>query len=261
MGISLDELLLDNSSAIKIQDSAGDELAIAADGSIAVTFGAGAEIIITDGTDQLQINADGSVNAVVSATDLDIRNLLFASDSVDVSGSSVTVSGTDIDIRDLAFATDSVDVSGSSVTVSGTDIDIRDLAFATDKVDVSGSSVTVSATDLDIRNLVFATDKADVSGSSVLADTSKNIAMKNSVATVTTTAAQVLAAPLANRKEVTIQNEGSADVYIGSANTVTAANGVKISKNASATFEIGAAVAIWMIAASGSQSVRFLELS
>lgn len=119
-------------------------------------------IKIGDGTDFLAVNNDGSINAVVSATDLDIRNLVFATDKVDVSGSSVTVTATDLDIRDLDFATDSVDVSGSSVTVSATDLDIRDLVFATDKVDVSGSSVTVTATDLDIRDLDAAQDSVEV---------------------------------------------------------------------------------------------------
>lgn len=118
---------------------------------------------------KMTVNGDGSINATVTATDLDVRDLSFTSDSVDVSGSSVTVSATDLDVRDLSFASDSVDVSGSSVTVSATDLDIRDLAFATDKVDVSGSAIdaVVTASDLDIRDLVFATDKVDVSGSSV----------------------------------------------------------------------------------------------
>src|SRR3990167_9491260 len=90
----------------------------------------------------------------------------------------VTVDATNLDIRDLAFATDKVDISGSSVDV--TDDPTRDLG----KVDVAsldqytpvagrlpvdGSGVTqpVSATNLDIRDLVFATDKIDVSGSTV----------------------------------------------------------------------------------------------
>lgn len=172
--------------AVKIVDSTipSQQLTVEADGSINVNaiFAPGTEVKITDGTDDLEINADGSINSVVSATDLDIRDLAFATDSVDVSGSSVTVSATDLDIRDLAFATDKVDASGSEVSldaatlaaleninavVTATDLDIRDLAFATDKVDVSGSSVTVSATDLDIRDLAFATDSVDVSGSSV----------------------------------------------------------------------------------------------
>jgi len=137
------------------------KLKVNADGSIDTNFAVGSKVIITDGTDDVEVNADGSINAVVSATDLDIRDLAFASDSVDVSGSSVTVSATDLNIRNLSESTDSVTAhqGGSwSATVSATDLDIRDLAFATDKVDVSGSSVTVSATDLDIRDIDAASD-------------------------------------------------------------------------------------------------------
>ncbi len=66
--------------------------------------------------------------------------------------SSIAVTSTNLDIRDLAFATDKVDTSGSSVSVtnfpatqpvSATNLDIRDLVFATDKVDVSGSTVAL----------------------------------------------------------------------------------------------------------------------
>ena len=148
------------------------KLKVNADGSIDVnaSIPAGQKIIITDGADDLAVNADGSINSVVSATDLDIRDLVFATDSVDVSGSSVTVSGTDIDIRDLSAAQDNVAISDGTdtlgvntdgsinVVATATDLDIRDLAFATDSVDVSGSSVTVSATDLDIRDLSASQD-------------------------------------------------------------------------------------------------------
>ncbi len=165
---------------VKIVDSTvtSQELKVNADGSIDVNFTATDldirdlshtqdSVKIGDGTDFLSINNDGSINAAISAVDLDIRDLNFSTDSVDVSGSLVTVTATALDIRELDFALDKVDVSGSSVTVTATDLDIRDLDFATDSVDVSGSSVTVTATDLDIRDLAFATDKVDVSGSSV----------------------------------------------------------------------------------------------
>lgn len=66
-----------------------DTLGVNADGSINVNFASGAQIEITDGTDTLAINADGSINSVVTATDLDIRDLSFATDSVDVTGSEV----------------------------------------------------------------------------------------------------------------------------------------------------------------------------
>lgn len=157
---------------------------------------------------QLTVNPDGSVNITdnsgsltVDATDLDIRDLAFATDSVDVSGSDITatVTATDLDIRDLVFATDKVDVTGSEVsldattlaaleniTVSATDFDIRDLVFATDKVDVTGSDVTatVTATDLDIRDLVFATDKVDVSDSVIALDAATLAALENTTVTV-----------------------------------------------------------------------------
>lgn len=133
----------------------------------------------------LTVNLDGSLNITdnggsltVDATNLDIRDLAFATDKVDVSGSAVTVSATDLDIRNLVFATDKVDVTGSDVTatVTATDLDIRDLAFATDKVDVSGSAVTVSSTNLDIRDLVAATDSVsaflkDGAGTSITSTT------------------------------------------------------------------------------------------
>lgn len=43
---------------------------------------------VGDGTDFLAVNADGSINAVVTATDLDIRNLTLALDAVKVSGNT-----------------------------------------------------------------------------------------------------------------------------------------------------------------------------
>lgn len=142
------------------------------------------------------VNIISSITLTVQATDLDIRNLVFATDKVDASGSSVSVSNfpasqvvtaTDLDIRNLVFATDKVDVGGSIVAldagtlaaletitvlqgtspwvVSGT---VTATPTGTQDVNVISSiTLTVQATDLDIRNLVFATDKVDASGSSV----------------------------------------------------------------------------------------------
>jgi len=162
---------------------------------------------------QLAVNADGSVNITdngasltVDAVDLDIRDLAFATDKVDVSGSSVDVTATDLDIRDLDAAQDNVAISdgtdtlainadgsinitdnGGSLTVDAIDLDIRNLVFATDKVDVSGSAVTavVTATDLDIRDLSHTQDSVKVGDGTdflaVNADGSINVAITNSV--------------------------------------------------------------------------------
>jgi hypothetical protein len=109
----------------------------------------------TTTTQQLAVNVDGSVNAVVTATNLDIRDLTPAQDKVAIGDGTDTlainadgsinsvVTATNLDIRDLAFATDKVDVSGSSVSITG--------------------SVTVTATDLDIRNLSATQDNVAIS--------------------------------------------------------------------------------------------------
>jgi len=110
----------------------------------------------------------------VRSTDLDIRDLLFATDKADVSGSAVTadVTATDLDIRNLTFATDKVDASGSTglvATVTASNLDIRDLAFATDKVDVSGSLIAADWTDAPAEGPVhdYATSAAVGAGASV----------------------------------------------------------------------------------------------
>jgi fructose-specific phosphotransferase system component IIB len=144
-----------NSSLPVRTESAGDLIVKIADATVT--------------SQQLKVESDGSINtnATISGTDLDIRDLVFATDKVDVSGSTVA-----LDAPTLAAL--------ENITVSATNLDIRDLTFAADKVDASGSTVelgattlaaletiTVTATDLDIRNLVFATDKVDVGGSTV----------------------------------------------------------------------------------------------
>lgn len=66
--------------------------------------------IVYDGDSVITHLRDGAGNAITStggALDVNVTN-------------TVTVSATDLDIRDLTFATDSVDVSGSSVSITGT---------------------------------------------------------------------------------------------------------------------------------------------
>lgn len=147
---------------------------------------------IVDGTvtsQQLTVNSDGSVNITdngasitIDATDLDIRDLAFATDKVDVSGSEVsldattlaaleniTVTATDLDIRDLAFATDKVDVSGSEVSLDATTLAALEsitvengAGAAAVNIQDGGNSITVDATDLDIRDLTHVSDSVKI---------------------------------------------------------------------------------------------------
>jgi len=223
----------------------------------------GNEIItsISDGTDSLAINADGSLNAtinntsiVVTATNLDIRDLTHVSDSIKVgdgtdflaiaadgsiavtdNGGSLTVDGTvaatqsgtwnigtltsitnDVDIADGGNSI-TVDDGGASLTVDGT-------------VAISGT-VTVSATDLDIRDLTHVSDSVKIGdGTDLLAvnaDGSINVVVGGSSGT-----------------PVAVTNEASLGTGASSNHDYTATGGafipdmVIVSSESIATFEI-----------------------
>lgn len=182
----------------KIADATtpSQQLKVNVDGSIDVNTSIPdtTKIHIWDGTDELDINADGSINSVVTATNLDIRDLTHVSDSVKVgdgtdflevntdgsinvtdNGGSLTVDAVNLDIRDLAFATDKVDVGGSVVALDATtlaaleSITVQNGSGAAavniqdggNSITVDGS-VTVSATDLDIRDLTHVSDSVKI---------------------------------------------------------------------------------------------------
>lgn len=114
------------------------------------------------------IDADTSALAgTVSGTELQVDI---------VSAPIITVQATDLDIRDLSSATD-------SVTVVATDLDIRDLSSATD-------SVTVLATNLDIRDLTSVSDSVSAvqSGTWNINNISGTISLPTGAATEATLA-------------------------------------------------------------------------
>lgn len=70
---------------------------------------------------------------------------------VSLTNASIVVTATDLDIRDLAFATDSVTVhiDGTDNVISAVNLDIRDLAFASDSVTAyQGGTWTVTTSEL-----------------------------------------------------------------------------------------------------------------
>ena len=256
MGITLDELIFDPSNP---DDGA----------NVGATLRGADGTVIGNTADALKVD-------IGSVADLDIRDLAFATDKVDVTGSEVSLDAATLAALEnttVTIANAEVEISndaGNPIPMSATDLDIRDLTFATDKVDASGSevsldaatlaaleSVTVTATDLDIRDLAFATDSVDVSGSSV------NIGGKSSgqykATSVTSTAAQIDASPLASRKNITIQNLGTKDIWIGFDSSVTATNGTKVPRGGSADFDWSDSLSVFAITSSGTADVRLLE--
>lgn len=235
----------------------------------------------------------------------------------------------EVDIRALAFATDSVDVSGSSVSIAGdvnvtqgtdpwvvsaTDLDIRNLSAAQDNVAIIGisdgtnslainpdGSLNVNA-DISVVN---GSDKAEDSahtsgdiGTYVLAVREDTLGVTTSASgdygsfktndkgalwvkhdgaisttvnghtswlvtqnTVNTTAELVVAADLTNRKKILIQNVSTKIVYLGHSASVTDANGMRLAANGSVELEIAAGVAIYAIANAAGADLRIAELA
>lgn len=189
---------------------------------------------IGDGTDFLAINNDGSINAVVSATDFDIRNLVAASDSV----SSHTMDGSGNAIGSTSGAMN-VFFTNTSMAVTATDLDIRDLAYTSDSVTAhQGGSWSVETNDAALANA----------------------GIESSATNVTTTSAALLASQLSGRKYLYVQNTGSAKVYIGKPG-VTSANGFELPAKTAMELRLGSALSLHAVASAGTQDCRALQLS
>lgn len=100
-------------------------------------------------------------------------------------------------------------------------------------------------------------DGASVAYSSLL---SPNTAMSAPAAVSVGTVAVRLDTGLANRRYITIVNNGTAAIYVGGANTVTTATGLPIAAGASATYNLGPSLQLWGIS-TATQDVRPLEVA
>lgn len=201
---------------------------------------------IGDGTDLMAVNADGSINVVASATDLDIRDLSASQDNVAISDGTDTLA---INADGSLNITD----NGGSLTVDATDLDIRDLTHASDSVKIGdGTDFLAIEADGSINvNVASIQDAA-------LANTA--IAHAVNALDVASTAEDVVASPLANRKYLFIHNEGNRTIFIG-ASGVTEATGFPLYPEQQMMLRAGAAVDIEWVGPNTSQSIRTLELS
>jgi hypothetical protein len=210
------------------------------------------------GLDVNVINA----SIAVTATDLDIRDLAFATDSVTAHQGGTWDIGT---VTTLTGITNDVNIAdgGNSITVDAVNLDIRDLTAASDSVashlfDGAGTALTSTlvgadqALDVNVANTISVEDAA-------LANT----AIANAAATlaVANTAQDAVASPLANRKYLYIRNQDNKNIYIGSTG-VTASNGFPVSPGMILEMRAGAAVDIEFVGSAGSTpEIRTLELS
>lgn len=236
-----------------------------------------------DGTDfftSTSENGDIALDVHISNTDIAIND----------GGNSITVDAVDLDIRDLAFATDKVDVTGSEVSLDAATLAALETVTVEQGtspwvIGDGGGSITVDAIDLDIRDLTAASDSVqsnmfDGAGTALTstlvgADQALDVNIVQSVDPSTSntailsaadtlavagTAEKVVAANLAARKVLFVRNNDNRVMYVG-ASGVTAANGFPVSPGSYLELKAGASVDVYYNSAKAGHAIRTLELS
>lgn len=280
--------------------------------------------LVFDATDAETLASSDNVGAYVRSSDgtLITHTTSGGKEALDVSfvNTTITVTATDLDIRDLTAATDSVqswlrDGAGTAITSTAGALDVNlkspivvDVStshlndsmrlgdgtnFLTSTtvggdigldVNIINPSLVVTATDLDIRDLVAATDSVsswtkDGTGNSIGSTSGSlnvnitnsltvsdaalaNTAVAHSVNTlnVANTAEAVVTSALASRKYLLLRNNSNKSIYIGTTG-VTSANGFPISASSVAELRLGAAVSLQWVGPDAGQEIRVLELS
>lgn len=147
-----DKLIFDttNASTILDSDSVGAFVRAGDDGTL-----------IGHVSDALKVNLSNA-SIAVTATDLDIRDLVFATDKVDVSGSEVSLdAGTLAALESITVQNGAggsavnIQDGGNSITVDG-EVELGATTLA------ALENITVSATDLDIRDLSHSQDSIKI---------------------------------------------------------------------------------------------------
>jgi hypothetical protein len=263
--------------------------------------------LVFDPTDANTIAASSAVGAFVRAGD-DGTLIGHVSDALKVSftNTSLAVTATDLDIRDLAYATDSVtahqggtwdigtvgsitgvvsiDDNGGSITVDGTVAATQSGSWTVAATQSGSWTVTATATDLDIRDLVAASDSVsswtkDGSGNAITSTSGAldvnitnaisindaalaNTAIDNNATAVSTSAVAVTASVLASRKYLFLANNGPKAMYVGKTG-VTTANGFPMFPGERIEMRAGASVGVFAIGGAGSsnEDLRCMQLA
>lgn len=161
----------------KISDATvpGQQLAVDASGRITVRNQDGAGNALSSTGGSLDVNVTNPValdSATLSALEsITVQNGAGAAAvNIQDGGNSLTVDAVDLDIRDLVFATDKVDASGSVVALDSASLAALESitvqngsGAAAVNIQDGGNSITVDAVDLDIRNLSASQDNVAIS--------------------------------------------------------------------------------------------------
>ena len=203
----------------------------------------------------------------VTATDLDIRDLTAASDSVaswtnDGAGNAI---GSTSGALDVFLTNTNIEVTqgtspwvigdgGGSITVDAVDLDIRDLTHVSDSVSLGDGTNLYTSTTIGSD---IGLDVNVINDPSVAAAAIANAANTLGAAS---TAEDAVASPLANRKYLFVYNNDNQRMFIG-ATGVTEANGFPISPKSYMELRAGSAVDVEWVSSKVAHEIRTLELA
>lgn len=181
-------------------------------------------------TQQLAVNANGSVNVEQTTHDSLNANTTIQVGDVDVSNANP------VPVSD----------AGGSLTVDANNLDIRDLVFATDKVDVSGSVVALDAGTLAALESITVQNPAGASavniqdgGNSITVD--GTVSASNFPATVDTNYGTVGASTLRSASQLG-NDTGAVDYNAGATSAQTLRTSANITHNGTElSYNVGAA--------------------
>lgn len=88
-----------------------------------------------------------------------------------------------------------------------------------------------------------------------------NVGAAYGAESVTTSAAQIAASPLAGRTRIIVQHNGNQNIYIGFDASVTTTNGLKVAPGAVLDLAFGEDLDLFAIAQSGTQNIRVIQIA
>lgn len=255
------------------------------------------------GKQSLDVNVSNT-SIAVTATDLDIRDLSHAQDSVKIGDGTdlmtVTAAGEanviESNLTSLRKLEDAAHVSGDSGiqmlvvrSDAGGSLVSADGDYSPLQVDSSGrlrTATTITSVPSDkAEDAAHASGdtgtytlsvRQDTPASSTSADgdyqsfktdalgrmwmNNASASFAHNATSVASTATDLVATDLANRKRILIQNASTRKVFLGNS-TVTIANGIELSPGAALELDAAAAVDLYGITAAGTADVRIMELA
>lgn len=192
-----------------------------------------------------------NISAVVTATDLDIRNLDYTLDNVGIKGATgnqLVVNGDgSLNVTGSVTATNNTEKAEDAAHSSG-DIGAYVLSV---RQDTLAASTSASG---DYQSL-----KTDALGR-IYTNDSHQTAVFSAITVSDASATDLVVTDLANRKKILIQNISGRTIFVGVAG-VTISSGIRLTGGSSAELEVGAGINLHAISQGGTADVRILELA